>query len=289
MNDTYVVHTADSKYVFRVYRNDWRTTKEEIAFELDLVIHLKSEGIPVSYPITRKDGEFINRLNAPEGNRFGVLFSFAEGEEKPIDNEKISSLFGQSVAELHMKSEKFTTTEKRFELNLTYLIDNPLKIIKNSMLHRIEDYTFIEEISSKLKASVQELEGNGLDWGICHGDLHGNTNISFKEDFSYTHYDFDLCGYGWRSYDIAEFRLARQIHTKGDNKLLNNLWDAFIQGYTSVRPLSQHDLDAIPVFVGIRQLWLMGLCLHDLHIVGSIDTGDGYINKKLEYFRGFSI
>ncbi|GIN86313.1 hypothetical protein J6TS2_26990 [Heyndrickxia sporothermodurans] len=285
INDTYIVRDEHSKYVFRVYRSDWRTHEEEVAFELELLIYLKKQGLSVSYPIAKNDGNYLNTLHVPEGKRFGVLFSYADGEEKPIDNENISSLFGKAVAEFHMKTAQFTSNKQRSELNLEFLIDKPLKIIQQAMLHRKEDFAFLEKVAIKLKNIIQDLKLRGLDWGICHGDLHGNQNVSFRKDLSYTHYDFDICGYGWRAYDIAEFRLARQYHTNGDKELLERLWEAFLKGYTSVRELGKNDLEAIPVFVWIRELWLMGLCFQLCHIDGVIDTGDDFIDDKIELFR----
>lgn len=102
---------------------------------------------------------------------------------------------------------------------------------------------------------------------------------------SMTHYDFDLCGYGWRAYDIAEFRLAREIHSRHDPEEVERLWDAFLRGYCSVRSLSENDLAAVPVFVAIRQLWLFGLCFRDSEFVGIADFDEGFIDSKMQYFK----
>jgi len=49
MNDTYVLVTEQSKYIFRVYRAD-RRNNSEIAFELDLLNYLNEQGVDVSIP-----------------------------------------------------------------------------------------------------------------------------------------------------------------------------------------------------------------------------------------------
>lgn len=77
------------------------------------------------------------------------------------------------------------------------------------MAHRKADYEYLYNVVVRLREKLEPLIGQGLDWGICHGDLHGNTNAAFAENGELTHYDFDLCGYGWRAYDIAEFRSWR--------------------------------------------------------------------------------
>ncbi|WP_438350714.1 phosphotransferase [Paenibacillus sp. FA6] len=287
MNDTYLVTASEQKYIFRVYRGDWRKNYSEVGFEIDLLQYLSEQGISVSLPIPDAEGELIQVIRAPEGNRFGVLFTFAEGSEKAIDDNEISNIFGRAVADIHLKGDNFQSNYLRPDINLDYLIKQSLLTIESAMQHRKEDFKILENAANQLEKIIEEQ--HGLDWGICHGDLHGNTNVSFKDDLSMTHYDFDLCGYGWRAYDIAEFRLAREIRLGHDNEKLEEIWNAFMKGYKSIRPLSDNDLRVIPVFVGIRQLWLMGLCLKDPHINGSIDYDDDFIDEKLIYFKNLKV
>lgn len=289
MNDTYIVKTISRKLVFRLYRSDWRTKESEVEFELELLLHLHKEGIPVSIPVADAFGSYIMKLEVPEGNRFGVLFTYAEGKEQEIVKAETSALFGQAVAEFHTKGDLFESQQSRQVWNTQALIHDPLRIIQSRMSHRPEDFYFIRNIAQKLEERLNEHIRNGLDYGICHGDLQGNMNISFREDMTYTHYDFDLCGYSWRAYDLAAFKLTRLLLEEDDQELVDQLWDAFLQGYTSVRPLSDNDKEAVSVMVGIRQLWLMGLCMHDPHIVGSIETNDGYLDEKLDFFKSFTL
>ncbi|MCJ8010825.1 homoserine kinase [Paenibacillus sp. KQZ6P-2] len=289
MNDTYLVVTPEEKYVFRVYRGDWRTSESEITFELELLEHLDRNGISVSLPVSDKQGESVQKLQAPEGIRYAVLFTFAEGSERGIDSEGMSRGFGRAVAEIHLKSDSFQSTHSRQELTLDYLIHQTLDAIQPHMEHRSQDFEELKQIAASMEAKLQELDLNAMDWGICHGDLHGNTNVSYADDGAMTHYDFDLCGYGWRAYDIAEFRLAREVRLGHDPAQLERLWSAFLQGYQSVRKPGENDLKVVPVFVAVRQLWLFGLCLKDPHINGSIDYGDDFIDEKMHFFRNVPV
>lgn len=144
MNDTYLVTTAGQKYVFRVYRGDWRTNESEIVFEMELLQHLDKQGISVSLPIPDRQGNIIQKLQAPEGTRFAVLFTFAEGEERGIDSEEISERFGKDVAGIHLHSASFHSSNTRQELNLDYLISQALDFIHPRMTHR-------EQISGSCK------------------------------------------------------------------------------------------------------------------------------------------
>lgn len=72
-----------------------------------------------------------------------------------------------------------------------------------------------------------------------------------------TFFDFDYCGLGWRSYDIAVFRWALEMHKLPEEEIKRS-WESFIDGYLSNRKLYEIDIKVIPLFVAVRQLWLMG-------------------------------
>ncbi|MBP1993050.1 phosphotransferase [Paenibacillus eucommiae] len=284
MNDTYVLVTEQAKYIFRVYRAD-RRNHSEVAFELDLLNDLHAKGVNVSIPILKKDGTFINEFFVPEGVKYGVMFSFAEGNEKPIHSVEDSFLFGKGVAQIHKAADSFKSEHVRADLDFEHLIEGPLSTIKLHMAHRQEDYDFLYGLAMRLKQKIMDHLGKGLDWGICHGDLHGNTNAAFTDDGQLTHYDFDICGYGWRAYDIAEFRLAREIHSRDNKDEVERLWAAFLDGYRDIRHFSENDVDAVPIFVALRQLWLFGLCLSEAEFSGIADYDAGFIDSKVAYFR----
>lgn len=77
LNDTYLLKTSIDKYILRIYKAHWRN-KHEIDFEVELLNHLNKKNIPVSAPIISKDGGYLIELEAPEGTRYAVLFTFAK-------------------------------------------------------------------------------------------------------------------------------------------------------------------------------------------------------------------
>lgn len=288
MNDTYILYTGETKYIFRIYRAD-RRQKTEIAFELDLLNELNVKDVNVSIPINKKDGTFINEFFVTEGIKYGVMFSFAEGNEKPIHAAEDSYSFGQAAAQIHHAADNFKSEHVRGDLDLGHLIETPLSIIKLHMENRHEDYEFLYGLAMQLKEQLVVHQEAGLDWGVCHGDLHGNTNAAFTDDGKLTHYDFDICGYGWRSYDISEFRLAREIHSRHNKDEVERLWEAFINGYRDIRSISENDIKAVPIFVALRQLWLFSLCFSESELIGAADFDNGFIDSKMDYFRNLDL
>src|SRR5215831_10072249 len=76
LSDSYLVRTAETPYVLRIYRPSWRTVSE-ILYEMDMLCYLSQHGASVAQPLKRKDGLFIRGLNAPEGIRQMALFTYA--------------------------------------------------------------------------------------------------------------------------------------------------------------------------------------------------------------------
>ncbi|NMO97687.1 phosphotransferase [Paenibacillus lemnae] len=146
MNDTYLVKTSSAKYVFRIYRADRRMDVGEVAFEIDLLNFLNQRGIPVSLAVADHSGQFIQILKAPEGDRYGVLFTFAEGLEKPVNDEKISYLFGKAVADIHKAADDFTSEFTRQPLDLKYLLHQSMSWIRPHLNHRNKDLEWLESL-----------------------------------------------------------------------------------------------------------------------------------------------
>src|SRR5439155_16456801 len=115
-NDTYLVRAGDTQYALRIYRfgRYWIRGEADYRFELDWLSFLHARGLPVSYPIPRRDSELLGRIAAPEGTRFWVLLSFADGRHvDPLDPAQ-SYLIGQKVAEIHCASNDYVPQHQRF-------------------------------------------------------------------------------------------------------------------------------------------------------------------------------
>lgn len=260
-NEHYRLQTASGdEYVLRVYQNGRHLLRQEsdYQFELAWLTFLHHEGIPVAYPIRRRDGEFLGAINAPEGVRYYALFSLAPGEPMSPMHEDQLYLCGVNMAKIHMVSNGFQSPYSRQPLNSSYLIYRPLARIRHHWgSERQDELSTLLQSGSELKERITRLLGEPSDaqagmWGVVGGDFH-SANTRFDENNQPTFFNFDLCGYGWRAYDIAVFL--------SNTNILNSsvsLSETFYAGYTSVRKLSDVEQEAVAAFVRIRQIWLMG-------------------------------
>jgi Ser/Thr protein kinase RdoA (MazF antagonist) len=280
LNDTYLIQTNDTKYILRVYRAGWRSLSD-ILYELEVLLHLKRAGIAVSVPLPRKDGHLTTVVTAPEGVRYIVLFTYAPGKELAYESaEEIESyLYGNVVAQIHTATDRFHSQHKRFSLDFTYLLDGPLRAMQPLLVHRPEDWDYVQALAERLRTHVLGIPVERLEQGFCHGDFHG-WNAHIAKDHTLTVFDFDCCGEGWRAYDIAVFRWGARLRDKEQAR-----WPAFLRGYRETRNLSDIDVQATPYFVAVRHLWLVGLHTANGHDWGFGWMHDRYFDRAIKFLR----
>lgn len=291
VNDTYKVHAKSSTYYLRVYRYKWRT-KAEILAELDMLLHLHKNAIPVSYPMARKNGTYVTQITAPEGVRYAVLFTEAPGSPAHM-NVKQSHAYGELVSRVHACLDQKPNDKRRFHLDLAHLLDTPLQSVEPFLKHRPKDFDYLQNISNELKPRIEGiLPKTKPEYGNCHGDHH-SYNINIDSDGRMTLYDFDCYGYGWRAYDISVFlwNKAHDWSTKGKQSRTRR-WNAFLEGYSKIRTLSQQELDATRLFVPIRAIWLLGLHTQKPDVYGRswlhgeyFDSALNYIKRWIKYYK----
>ena len=152
------------------------------------------------------------------------------------------------------------------------------------LYHRQEDLTYLGELAEKLKHQLRKLPVTTPQWGICHGDLH-KQNFLIDEQKRLTIMDWDCVGYGWRAYDVAVLRwsIGPAVGPEGiGHPKTSEVYDAYLQGYHSLRSLGDVELQAIPYFVAVRAIWVVG---EEIRQAIEHAWGTGWINDR--YFDNF--
>ena len=286
LNDTYQIRTTRAYYILRIYRQS--IGESDVAYELSLLTHLNNElssvNTRVSVPIPKKDSSLHTVVNAPEGQRIAVIYSYLTGTENVLQDEKACFSFGRSAAELHTAMDNITLTDSRNILDTNFLIRQPLDRIMNYVGEHHSATPFLREFSAALIESIATISRHGLDWGICHGDMHGNNN-AFQEGDSFTHYDFEWSAQGWRAYDLAQVRYRKRLPREKKDVL----WDALISGYRTVRDFSEKDESSIELFGMARRFWIMGLDVEFINDYGVLDFSEDWLEGYMKEFRSYKI
>lgn len=276
---------ANRKAILRVYTSGWRTPAQ-IDAEIALLDLLAANDLAAPRVIRRKDGGTRQALAAPEGERHAVLFSFVEGTPALRFTTRQCTAWGKLLACFHNLADKKAPAYDRPRFDLAALIDEPLTRLESFTPYAAytEDIAYLKQIGGVLKNEVSSLPTDKPAWGLCHGDVT-LSNVLFNADDKPTLIDFDLCGYGWRVYDIATLMWAFVVDETTIYKGRQNVRDAFLEGYQSERKLSKTELNALPYFVLLRHLWLLGSGIRLSSEFGVGWLMGGYFEHYIQFLR----
>lgn len=240
VNHTYFLSDTSTKIVVRVYCHQWRT-KVEIQEELELLNLLKTHNLSISFPIPDKEGKFIQEINAPEGLRYVVVFSFAEGDKIRFMTNETCSAIGSLLAKIH----KITANKKidRINYNSDVLLNQPYDYLTTYFSEDLDEMKYLKEISAKISNNFQKVNLTNNQKGIVHLDIWYD-NLSVNNENEITIFDFDNCGNGWLIMDIGYF-YKQLFFIESDKKIYESKVESFLNGYRKERNLSDIELKLI--------------------------------------------
>lgn len=241
MNHLYIVTDGEEKYVFRVYTFDWRTSSE-IEEELRLLTHLKENGGSVAYPIADQSNQYIQEINAPEGKRFGVLFSYAKGTKTAKFSSQASFVIGQALAKVHQSTENFAL--HRITYNTQSLLSDSLLRTKMFFKSTTDDLLFLEKLSHFLTEKFDNADRQPMRYGAIHLDVWFD-NMHIDHEKEVTFFDFDFCGNGFLCLDISYF-LYQLFSTNINENDYQIKAESFLKGYETISEISKEEKDFLP-------------------------------------------
>jgi len=278
LNYSYLVTTTTGKYIFRIYRNNWRRL-EDILYEVQALTHIYKNFENISVPIASQNNEYFHEIYCCDESYYGVLFTYAKGEIPHI-NEKSSYKLGEMLAKIHIYTDEFKSKYKRsYDIDLYHLLDEPMKFLSLEIERYLskESCEFVYSLKNHIKHTLSNLE---LEIGFCHGDLH-DWNVHCYDN-SYTIFDFDCCGIGFRAYDLAVFWWNLKVNYPEKEEIC---WKAFKRGYLNTRKLGEVDMNAIPLFVVARKYWLAGILLKNKDVFGTEWINEAGLNNFLTHIK----
>ncbi|SIT94022.1 phosphotransferase [Pontibacter indicus] len=255
INHSYLIATHDKKYVLRVYYYDWRK-ESEINEELQLLDYLRDNGMLVSYPIKDCNGKYINRIPALEGERFAVLFSFAEGESIRTPSEGVIYSLGVTMAKMHQLTINKSVKRKDYDANT--LVSWAYQSAKEHFTEPSIEMEYFQRANSIISSEFRNADTANLRYGIVHLDLWYE-NMKVKNESQITVFDFDNCGNGWLFLDMA-FSLMTLYRNEPNKENFESKKDSFYQGYESITSISEEEKRLIPY--GGLAIWLHYTGIH---------------------------
>ena len=152
-------------------------------------------------------------------------------------------------------------------MDLAGLLHDPLRMIEPFLKDRPKAFEFLTVTAAKLEGRLKKYPKNKPSYGICHGDIQAK-NMHIDNDGRITIFDFDLCGYNWRAFDLAAFTW-NNIKRK----------PALLKGYRSIRDFSRREILSIKYFEMALMFWAMGF-----HIQRSRECGGVLNNAYFDFW-----
>ena len=218
--------TDASKVVLKVWNAN---TIEEVRRVVARHCHLDEHGIPTAVPIEFLDGELVVEK---EGMAWTIL-PFVQGGMLGTDEESLKSL-GQTLARLQQIPTADCFPD---EYRMGWALFDELFEIADDTNSWSDFLISLKKASASLRDQIPA----NLPQGILHGDLFpdnviGDGSVAAILDLEEAFIGpcaFDLMmafvGFGW-----------------DDEEPMHERWNALLEGYESVRPLSQEEKLALP-------------------------------------------
>ncbi|GAB4012446.1 hypothetical protein GCM10028808_28580 [Spirosoma migulaei] len=254
VNHSYLVTDGSAKSIFRLYSLDWRT-EVEIGEEIRLLTLLQENELPVSFPVADASGRYIQELNAPEGKRFGVLFSFAEGEKLLTFSEELHYKLGQIMARFHQLTLGLTLERETYTAQI--LLVDPIEKLKPFLPEETPEFQFMLSAQQYMLDEFARIDQSKIRRGIVHLDIWFD-NLNIASDGTITLFDFDFCGNGLLCLDIAYYIL--QIHsTEAEVGEFTKKKESFLQGYESITKISDEEMRLLPMLAESIYFFYVGV------------------------------
>jgi Ser/Thr protein kinase RdoA (MazF antagonist) len=254
VNDSYLVINGSEQFILRVYTKGWRS-ELEINEEIRVITAVKQSGISVSHPIADTSGSYIQKFFAPEGDRYGVLFSYAKGDKKFNAPEADQNRLGSYMA--HMHNATVGMKLHRVEYDAVTMLIYSFEKFQSYLRPASEESEFVTTAKQSLSDEFKKIKLDEVRNGAVHLDFWAD-NLHVDDGGNITLFDFDFCGNGILALDIA-FYLQMLQSMEPDENVYKNKAASFLKGYEQITPLSQEEKRIIPILGACLSFYYMGV------------------------------
>ncbi len=232
-NSNFLLHTSTGPLILTLYEK--RVEKNDLPFFLGLMQHLADRGLSCPLPLPRKDGALLGELSG----RPAALISFLEGMWLRKPEAKHCREVGKALAQMHVAGEGFALKRPNaLSLEGWKTLWARSKDRADEVEKGLED-----EIGGEI-AFLSENWPKNLPDGVIHADLFPD-NVFFLNDDLSGLIDFYFACNDFLVYDLSICINAWCFEKDGAYNITKGM--AMIEGYQSVRPLSQAEAAALPI------------------------------------------
>ena len=232
-NSNFLLRTDQANFILTLYEK--RVNKADLPFFIGLMQHLADRGMNCPLPISSKTGENLSEC----AGKPAAIVSFLNGTSSRYPNAAKCKALGSALADLHVKAADMTLTRNNS------LGPQDWQPLLDSIHADPEDLPDgLRTKAGSILPDILKAWPSDLPAGIIHADLFPN-NALFVGDELTGIIDFYFACADLLAYDLAICLNSWCFEADGSFNITKSA--ALLAGYQSVRPLSQDELDALPV------------------------------------------
>lgn len=247
MRDVYHVRTPTAQYVAMLYPA--HRTANHIRSELALMTFLSQKGMRTTPPIAQRNGDKLLAIHTPEGTRHLVMYAYVSGVIYRRPTLPNIQQYAEAIARLHTLTNEFTFPYERMVYDVDTLIHHAMDVITDVLWHRPDVVEDLGDLAARIAPILATLPQTAPRFGVIHGDVIPS-NAMFTPENIMTLIDFDLCGVGWRVYDVATYLNEIAYWQMGEEAAI-----AFLNTYNKKLSLAPQDRELLPVFQIARHIF----------------------------------
>lgn len=240
-----VIRSGERRYFLRFNHSSERTP-EYIKEELNYIRHLIGKGIKANRPIASRSGRLVESVSTEMGVFHAVLFEAMPGRHMEFEELDLKGLWswGKAMGEVHAASIGYVGhMVPSWRDNIAFT----RRILPES------EATVLGELDS-VEEKLRTLPVSEDNFGVIHYDFELD-NLLWDGD-AVNVIDFDDFARYWY---VADFACALQDLFKdtggrvdeGDDRFI-----AFLEGYRSVKPVSDYEISHIPLFTRLDHIYV---------------------------------
>ena len=232
VNTHYLLETRKGRSYIKI---DEVKSELEVKQEMELLSYLRQHAFPCLQPLKDKRGRYYHEFH----RKYLSVNRFVDGVQLPVEalNPGQLEALGRALSQLHLIGKGYKKGgENRFgftRMGMTYReVRRELPShLKNIVRVLDDEFSYLDNYLD-----------NNLPKGIIHGDLFPD-NVKFKGSKLAGIMDFEAACRGKFIYDLAT-AVNALCYTEGSYRI--ERFEALINGYESLRPLSLPEWDSFP-------------------------------------------
>jgi len=263
-NATFRVQSSDgSAYALRLHRPGHKPAAW-IESELRWLRALhRDTGLRAPLPVATADGALLTGI-AVEGVDAPLacaLFAWIDGASPTWEHIRLDQIgaAGAYLAHLHDFSSRFVPppafARPRLDWEGLFGEDSPYNPGEGAAIFTAQQRAVFAQVEARVGAVMDTLGQSPETFGLIHADFIVKNFLFAGDDLCVI--DFDDCGWGYYLYDLAP--LLTQM--KGEPRYAD-IYQAYWDGYTRVRPLPPTHQAHLETFIAARHLascrWIAG-------------------------------